>query len=252
MFEQLIVKLGFAWTVRIEGFFMLGSYLIAFPLLLWRAHNLGDLASGTVRKLFDRAALIDLPFWAYTLSNFLLFMGYMVPFIYIGVYGQTQLGMSQSTSLNVIIIAQAASVFGRIISGYTASRLGVMTPWTICAVSSGIFCLAWIGVKSEASFIALMACYGCFSGALIPLPPSVFPIVCPDRSILGARLGMAQGISSIASLVGSPIAGALLGINGNAYLGLQLFSGLVMTLGACGLIFLWTLLVTKRGSKMLI
>lgn len=248
MFEQLIDRLGFAWTIRTMAFFMLGTYLISFPLLLWGVSNLGDLASGSPRKLFDPTAFRDLPFWSYSMSNFSLFLGYMVPFIYISVYGQTHLGLSQSTSLNMVIAAQAASVFGRLAAGYAASRIGVMAPFITAGLCSGIFTVAWIGVRSQGSFIAYVVLYGCFSGPLIPLGPSVFPVVCPDPKVLGARLGMAQGIGSIASLIGSPIAGAILGSNkdGNNFLGLQLFSGVVMMLGGCQLIGLYALLVRKR------
>lgn len=49
---------------------MIGSYLLAFPLLLWGAGNIGDVGSGSTRKLFDKAALKDLPFWLYTFANF--------------------------------------------------------------------------------------------------------------------------------------------------------------------------------------
>ena len=249
MFQQLIGRLGFAWTIRAMGFFMLGTYLMSFPLLLWRAHNVGDLASGTKRKLFDVAALKDIPFWSYSISNFLLFTGYLVPFIFIASYGQTELGMSESMSLTLVMIAQAASVAGRLITGFLASRIGSMLPWITCALTSGIIAVAWIGVKTEASFITIAVLYGAFSGALIPLPPSVFPIVCPDLKVLGARLGMAQAIGSVASLIGSPIAGALTQISSSAenrYLGLQLFSGLVMICGGISLMGLWALLLKKR------
>ena len=255
-FEQLISRLGFGWMVRIMGFIMLGSYCIAFPLLLWGAKNMGDIAAGTKRKLFDPTAFRDLPFWAYSISNFLIFCGYMVPFIFMASYGQIELGMSRSLSLYVIMIAQASSVIGRLVAAFTASKLGVMIPWVICGITSGIFCIAWIGVKSNGSFIAYAALYGGFSGALIPLPPSIFPIVCPDKRVLGARLGMAQGIGSIASLIGSPIAAALSEINthdgGINYLGLQLFTGLIMIAGGLNLIGLWILLIKKREVKKLI
>lgn len=123
---------------------------------------------------------------------------------------------------------------------------------SFCAISSGIFCIAWAGVNSVGGFVTVAALYGCFSGALIPLPPSVFPVVCPDPKVLGARLGMAQGIGSIASLIGGPIAGALTSINaegsrgGVNYLGMQLFSGLVMVFGGLNLINLWRILVKRR------
>lgn len=262
VFEQLIPRYGFAWTVRIMGFIMLAAYTVSFPLLLFRARNVGDIAKPIIgpdgvavrpkRKLFDRTALTDRPFWAYTLSNFLIFCGYMVPFFFLATYGQVELGMTRSRALSVIMIAQASSVVGRVAAAYAASRVGVMIPWITCAASSGVFCLAWIGVRSAGSFTALMALYGCFSGALIPLPPSIFPVVCPDPKVLGARLGMAQGIGSLASLIGSPIAGALVGV-APRYLGLQLFSGLVMICGACCLGGLWVLLVrARRGKRRLI
>ncbi|KAK5116369.1 hypothetical protein LTR62_007916 [Meristemomyces frigidus] len=254
MFQQLINKIGFEWTIRAMAFFMLGTYLMAFPLLLWGASNLGDMASGTTRKIFDSAALRDLPFWSYSISNFFIFLGYMVPFVYFSAYGQSKLGLSQSAALNTIIAAQACSIFGRLVAGYAATKLGVMVPWILAAMCSGAFCLAWYGVKSEGGLITIACLFGCFSGPLIPLPPSLFPLVCPDVRVLGARLGMAQAIGSVASLIGAPIAGALLstGMDGNNYLGLQLFSGLVMIMGGFQLIVLYFLLARRRdiGKKL--
>ncbi|CAK3786307.1 related to monocarboxylate transporter [Lecanosticta acicola] len=258
IFEQLISKMGFGWTVRIMGFVMLGSYCISFPLLLWGARNIGDLASGAPRKLFDRGALTNTPFWTYSTSNFLIFCGYMVPFNFIPSYAQLVLGLDRSMSLYIAMIAQASSVVGRLVAGYSASKIGVLIPWIVCASSSGIICVAWIGAHTTGGFIAIAALYGCFSGALIPLPPSVFPVVCPDPKVFGARLGMAQGIASIASLIGPPIAAALASLSSTPgetnYLGLQLFGGLVMLAGACNLGALWIVLAKRReqGSSKLI
>lgn len=254
IFQQLIGHMSFGWTVRIMGFVMLGSYLISFPLLLFRADNVGNLAQpGTKRKLFDPGAFKDLPFCWYTFSNFFLFLGYMIPFVFIASFGQQALGLDRSSALYSIVIAQASSIVGRLIAGQAAAKVGVMTPWIICACTSGILSIAWAAVHDEAGYYVYAALYGCFSGALIPLPPSIFPVVCPDPKVLGARLGMAQGIGSIASLIGSPIAAALASINaenkpgGTNYLGLQLFTGLVMVFGSINLVGLWFLLVKRRN-----
>ncbi|KAL6250313.1 hypothetical protein RBB50_002614 [Rhinocladiella similis] len=251
-FDSLIDSLGFGWTVRVMGFIMIASYLIAFPLLLWGAGNTGDISSGTARKLFDKAAFKDLPFWLYSVSCFFLFFGYMVPFIFIPSYGQIKLGMSRSLSLYAIVVAQAVSIFGRLLAAFVASRIGIMIPWLACGTVSAIMCLAWAGIHDVASFFAYAALYGGFSGALIPLPPSIFPVVCPDPKVLGARLGMAQAIGATASLIGSPIAGALISDHGRNYLGLQLFSGFVMLVGACLLVCLWITLVKQRNCRKLI
>jgi hypothetical protein len=70
VFNQLIDKIDFDWTVRVMGFIMFTSFSIAFPLLLWGAANTGDIARGTTRKIFDKTAFKDLGFWLYTWSNF--------------------------------------------------------------------------------------------------------------------------------------------------------------------------------------
>ena len=64
----------------------------------------------------------------------------------------------------------------------------------IVRVPSSSFVDTWY---YSSTFIAIAALYGCFSGASIPLPPSLFPVVCPDPTVFGARLGMAQGINSL-------------------------------------------------------
>lgn len=80
-------------------------------------------------------------------------------------------------------------------------------------------------------------------------------MVCPDRSVLGTRLGMAQAISSIANLIGPPIGGALLRSghhNGQNWLALQLWCGLVLTFGTVCLLGLWALLIKKRNAPFLV
>ena len=63
---------------------------------------------------------------------------------------------------------------------------------------------------------------------------------------------MAQSIGAIASLIGSPIAGALVGDGGKHYLGLQSFSASVMLVGTGFQICLWIILVKKRNCKVAI
>lgn len=252
VFQQLITRLSFGATVRVLGYIILGCYLVSFPLLLWGVHNLGSLAAGTTRKLFDRKAFMELPFVLYTASNFMVFFGYLVPFFFMSTYGQIALGMSSSAANSTIMITQATSIVGRLVAGYCAARIGGMIQWLICALGSGILCVAWSGIHSPATFYLFVALYGCFSGPLISLPPSAFAIVCPDVKVFGTRLGMASALGAFASLIGSPIAAALLpsGDTKN-FLGLQLFAGLAMMIGGCLLICLWLVLIKGKGGTKL-
>jgi MFS family permease len=259
MFEQLIPKVGFSWTVRIMGFVVIALFALALPLLLWRSTNLGDIGKGTTRKLVDYAAFTDLPFWGYALSTSFLFMGYLVPFYFIPSFAAVQLGSTQSVALYALITSQAASVPGRLMVATCAHKFGIMICWVICAGASAMVCLVWAGIDSMGGFFAFCALYGFFSGPLIPLPTSIFPVVCPDTRLLGARLGMAQLFSAVANLIGPPVAGALLGVRkGSAredrhhYLGVQLWAGLVMLVGTCLTCGLWVILIKKRHTKKMI
>ncbi|CAG8127082.1 unnamed protein product [Penicillium salamii] len=254
MFNQLISRLGFPWTVRLMGFVMLGLFIAAAILLLLPERGSRKLEITQSRSLIDLKAFKDLPFWSFTVANFFLYLGYITPFYYIPTYAETKLGTSRTMASNVLLISQASSVIGRVILTLFAHYCGSMVSWISCGILSGILCLTWISTDSLARFILFAAFYGGISGALIPLPPSVFAHVCPDPKRLGTWLGMAQSLSSFASLLGPPIAGALASINstGSAdlnFLGIQLFSGITMAFGAVQLLGLWYLLYTRRGKR---
>jgi hypothetical protein len=152
VFQQLISKISFGWTVRVLGLVMGCTYLLLFPLLLWGVSNLGDLASGSPRKLFDCGALRDRPFELFSVSNLLV---YMVPFQFLPSYGRLELGVSQDFSLYVSMVSQASSIVGRFFAGYLASRIVAM---------------AWYGASTTAGFVVIASLCDCFSGAIIPLP----------------------------------------------------------------------------------
>ncbi|OQE38915.1 hypothetical protein PENCOP_c007G08469 [Penicillium coprophilum] len=253
LFNQLISKVGFPWTVRVMAFLMLALFIAAAILLLGPDRRAVKVKPTQRRSLIDLRALKDLPFWSFAIGNFFLYLGYITPFYYIPTYAETKLGTSRSMASNVLMISQASSVIGRVVLTLFAHYFGSMIAWIACGVLSGVLCICWISADTVVRLIFFAAFYGGISGALIPLPPSVFTHVCPDPKSLGTWLGMAQSLSSFASLLGPPIAGALASIGSEGseelnYLGIQLFSGIVMCFGAFELIGLWYLLYTKRGK----
>lgn len=272
LFDRLIAKLSFAWTARIIGFVMLFLFLVAIVILLSSRKEAARSQTNGPRKLFDTRALKDLPFWSFTVANVLLYLGYIAPFYYIPTYAQTKLHTSRSLASYLLIVAQASSIIGRVVTTLVAHFAdGSMVSWIVCGMMSGILCFAWISADTLTKFILFVAFYGMsqlvhlmplnlsdglggFSGALIPLPPSIFPHVCPYPGSFGTWLGMAQSISSFASLSGPPIAGAVasIGAHGTAnlnFVNLQVFTGTTMLVGAFELLLLWYLLYTIRNKK---
>lgn len=252
-FEHLTQTKGFGWAVRTMAFISLGICIIAFPALLVGTTALAK--ARTARKLVDMAAFKDSSFLVFTAASFTTFLGYIVPYFYIGVFATGALGISLEFSQTILILAIAASFFGRLSAGMIAHRLGPIFAWGWCAALSGVISICWIAVDTQSQLIAWAVFWGFLSAGLVTLPAAVFPSLCPDPGRLGTRVGMSWGLSAFASLIGSPIAGAILkstpGTNGRArarsdFLGPQLWAGTCLLLGSFVIFVLWFMTFKKR------
>ncbi|KAF1951709.1 MFS general substrate transporter [Byssothecium circinans] len=248
MFDRLTPTAGFPWAIRCMGFVALAAALLSFPALLSGARVVAH--KRKARALFDRTALHDRLFLVFTASMFFTFLGYIVPYFYIPTYAREKLGTSDSLALYMLVMSVAGSFFGRLASGVLAHHLGSSVTWGLCAFASGVLALSWISIERVGTFIAFSILWGFFSAALVTLPSATFANICPDISRLGTRMGMSWSVSSIASLIGSPIAGALLKTKDGRrdFLGVQLWSGVCLMMGTCWLAVLWWASSRKLGK----
>ena len=247
VFLQLIPKLGFPWTVRVIGFICLFTYILAIPALSVHSAK----APRGPRKILDSSVFRDAPFLYFAFAQFFIFLGYLVPLFYIPTYAETVLKTSNSLALYLLVASQAASLLGRLTASVPAQRFGVMPVWLFCCIISGVLCFTWIASDNLSAFIAFCVLYGYFSGALIALPPSIFPILCPDPGTLGSRIGLSWTSSAISLLIGSPIGGALIDTRTANFIGLQIWSGATLWVGAMFLIALWIMLSRKKQQILI-
>jgi MFS family permease len=232
------------------GFIALGLCIVAFPALLRGTNALAK--ARTARKLYDLSAFKDIHFVIYTVGSFIIFLGYIIPYFYIPTYAHSVLGVSPKLSLYILAISISGSFLGRLSVGVVAHWFGPTLTWFCCAAISGTICISWIAVSSQAGLITFAVFWGFCSAGLVTLPAAVFPSLCPDPRRLGTRLGMTFGISSFASLTGSPIAGALLKSRSgvvlqprSVFLGPQLFGGCCLLVGGLIICLLWVLNIRK-------
>jgi len=254
-FDQITTSSGFGWAVRTMGFIACGICVIAFPCLLYGTSLLAK--ARPARKLYDLNAFKDLTFNIFTACSFATFLGYIVPYFYIPSFAQDVLGISKSFALYILVMGIAASFLGRLSAGIIAQHLGPLLTWFCCASVSGILSLCWIAVSTQNGLIVFSVFWGFCSAGLVTLPAAVFPSLCPDPTRLGTRTGMSWGISSFASLIGSPIAGALLkspGSDGKQtrgdFLGPQLWCGCCLLTGACIIAFLYITTYRRQRSSI--
>ncbi|KAH8723947.1 major facilitator superfamily domain-containing protein [Phaeosphaeriaceae sp. PMI808] len=252
MFDRLTKRVGFPWAIRGLGFVALVATCLSIPALLSGSSMLATRRKA--RALFDKSAIHDRLFLIFTASTFFTFLGYMVPYFYIPMYAREKLGSSDSMSLYMLVFSVASSFFGRLASGVVAHYVGAIVTWIICAFVSGILAFVWISIEKESSLIAFSVLWGFFSAGLVTVPSAAFANITPDLSRLGTRLGMSWSVSSVASLIGSPIAGLLLKTkNGRTnFIGVQVWSGVCLMVGAMWLSVLWitTVRTQKKGWRV--
>lgn len=225
--RQLLPRIGFAWTVRVMGFIMLAVGSCYCSLLRPR---LPPRKSG---PMFELSAFREGPYVLYLTGLFLICLGIFFAFYYISSFAVNVIGVSYSTSINLLLILNGVGLVGRLIPGYFADKYfgAYNTIVPLCFIAS-IILYCWAAVDSVSSLYAFAVLYGFFSAGFQGLFPAVLSTLTKDMSKAGTRNGMGFGIVGIASLTGSPVAGALIQRDGGTYLTAQMWGASMMFLGS--------------------
>ncbi|TDL13995.1 MFS general substrate transporter [Rickenella mellea] len=171
-------------------------------------------------------------------------------------YRATAIGIAMSgSSIGTSIIRYSTTIilnflihqrWCRIAPSYLSDHFGHFNLLITAALLSGVCCTAfWLCAKRLPAILAFSALYGCFSGAFISLVnPCVFEI--SHVSDMGSRMGLLYSMIAAPSLVGGPIAGALLAReNRNNFTGMTVFAGIALLIGSL-FIFVARLRIDQR------
>lgn len=124
------------------------------------------------------------------------------------------------------------SIFGRIIPGALADKVGKFNMQSLWCLVAGIITLALgIPASSNAAFITFAALYGFASGAFVSLLPAQMAQISKVEQI-GVRVGVTFACVSFAGLIGAPIAGAIVDADNGEFWGLNVFAGVMLVAGA--------------------
>lgn len=139
--------------------------------------------------------------------------------------------MSVNLSNYLLSILNAASIFGRILPGWAADKLGRFNVQIImCAACFVVDLALWLPSRGDAPIIIFAILYGFASGAFVSVMPAIIAQISDIRQI-GTRSGTLFAVISFAALVGNPIGGALLSEDDGSYWGLQVFAGVTVAVG---------------------
>lgn len=226
MMDHMIDEVGFPWMMRTMAFLFLA--LLSVACLTVKSRLPPRPRPFVFAEYLE--GLSD-PRMSVTVAGFFLFMwGMFLPFNYVILQAEAA-GVSSTLVPYLLPILNAVSIFGRIVPGLVADKLGRYNVMIFIMFVSALFSLAvWIPVESTAGILVFAIIFGFSSGGYISLAPTLVAQISDIRQI-GTRVGAAFAIQSFGALTGSPIGGAIVKRQHGDYLGLQLFCGCSMMAG---------------------
>lgn len=227
--KRLIDQIGLRWAIRVVAFIMLATLII--PMAVMRP-RLPPRKSGPLINI-DILKTPVFPLWL--LAVFFTFIGLYIPFFYVSQYA-LDIGIGEDLAFYMLIIMNAASVPGRIFPSMIADKIGNLSVMIPSVLLSGIIALAWISISSQPSLIAASVFFGLASGSIQAVLPANVAALCPDLSKIGTNIGMTLFAAGLGLLIGSPVAGAILGSQSSSdkvqYSGTLVFAGVTIVVGA--------------------
>ncbi|MCJ1377050.1 hypothetical protein MMC17_000140 [Xylographa soralifera] len=226
-FRGLEPLIGFGWATRVLGFMTLVLLCVSIAIMKQRT------GPRPPRSLWLPSAFRVIPYTLVTFGITLIFIGMYFPVFYIQSYALTEIpGISHGFTFYLLVIINAAGVFGRILPTFIAAKVGLLNVFVPSALTPGILCLCWIPIKNVAGIVTFAILYGFFFGAFIGLVPAVVAQLTPDMAVVGTYMGMCLAIGAMGLLIGNPVAGALVGFEEEDFYRAQIFAGAAMVLGA--------------------
>ncbi|KAF8322349.1 MFS general substrate transporter [Cantharellus anzutake] len=231
--RNLIPKIGFPWTMRVLGFFMLLTTSTA-NLLIRRRLPPVNIKGG----LFNFPAFKSPHFALYYLSSTFGFFGMFTALTYLDTAAVEVAKINGDLAFYLISIANACSGIGRLGSGALSGRYGPINVLGFFMVLAALMTYVWPYALSVGSLITVSVFYGVASGAFIGVVAT--PLTHPKFGVqgdMGRRTGMLFTLSGIGALCGPPISGAIHDATGGykavgAYAGSILMMSLILMISA--------------------
>ncbi|KAG1789782.1 major facilitator superfamily domain-containing protein [Suillus plorans] len=219
--------LGFANGVRVSAG-LISFFLLTACLCMRTRHN--PPATPVNSIVGARKCIRDVPFMLMVTGSFLFQIVFYYPLFFFQL-DSIKHSISINFSFYSLVILNGANCLGRFTSGFIASFTGVPNLMIFATFSCGVLIFGMIGLSNLASVVVLGMVYGYISGLSNAMGAPLMALLTPDLSELGARMGICFFALGFASLIGTPICGALLTSSYTWWVP-ALFSGIVSLAGS--------------------
>ncbi|KAK3182608.1 hypothetical protein K4F52_006058 [Lecanicillium sp. MT-2017a] len=258
VFESLLPRLEFGWTMRIMGFIALAWCVFALIVIKPRTRPRATTPASTntpngrtfrssLNFFIDTSAFKEPTYILYSIAIFFNNLAFFNPSYYLQSYALAHGMATHPLARYLVAVLNGSTIPGRIVLSMIADRVGPLDTYAVVCAFSSASIFYWTSVTNPAGNIAFAVLYGFFSGGVVSLAWVVIASITPDLSRLGTRLGMVSILKGIGSLIGPPISGAIVKSTGQ-YLGIQLFSAFGIMITA--VLSVWMrLVIAKRDIR---
>jgi MFS family permease len=215
-------SLGFGWSVRIVGFIMA-------PFLLFSVFTVKSRLPPRTTSFFVPSMFRNKRFFILTTALLFQLIGTMTVLFYIPSYAVAR-GVEPTLASYLLAIANASSIFGRIIPGILADKYGRVNIFALAGIASGIEILCWNKATTQTGLIVFVVVYGFTSGAVLSGAAAALSTCTSDTKDVTTYFGFGFGLSSVALLVGPPASGAMIAQYGG-YSQFVIFCGVTALVG---------------------
>lgn len=266
--NRTIDRLGFAWGVRVGAFIMLAALVVANLIiaprifsrsLSGRSHVNEEVITQDFREDEEPRNLykinyrhfFDYTFIFTTVGCFLIQMGTAFPYAYITSYATLVGNISPNLQFYLLPITFAGSAIGSPIMAFLGDRFGVFNVVILSTFISAGLQASIYAATADSSAVAISFFYGFTAAGFQAMVGPIYARLSVTVLEIGHRMGFGFFIIGIATLISSPIQGALLGGNPLTYKWWKplFFSVLSLFLGSCLLIVSRHLIRKRLGTS---
>ncbi|TVY13098.1 Aspyridones efflux protein apdF, partial [Lachnellula arida] len=231
--NNVFEKVGFGWGVRINGFIMLFLLIIAnltmHPRLATRSLSGRLLVKREVLKpdlvrvdtdhtttpqtihKINYKHFFDASFCITTLGCFFIQLGTGMPYAYITAFATTQGNISPGLQFYLLPITFAGSFLGSPFWAGLADRLGVFNIVISTTLVSAGLQAAILGAKTDGPAVVISLLYGFMAAGFQSMNGPIYAVLSDTVLEIGHRMAIGFFVIGTATLISSPIQGALLG-----------------------------------------